>query len=106
MQYEKLVAPTITELFESKIQKAILSGELAIGEKLPPERELAEKMGISKSAVHLGLKNLERAGFIRIEPRQAVYVANWEEAGGLETLTALLRSNVLKLEPENIKSLV
>lgn len=106
MQYEKLVAPTITELFESKIQKAILSGELATGEKLPPERELAEKMGISKSAVHLGLKNLERAGFIRIEPRQAVYVANWEESGGLETLTALLRSNVLKLEPENIKSLI
>lgn len=106
MQYEKLVAPTIEELFESKMQVSILSGELAIGERLPSERELAEMMGISKSAVHNGLKRLERAGFVRIEPRQAVYVEDWENKGGLETLTALLRSNVFRLEPDNLRALI
>ena len=106
MEYEKLVAPTIMELFESRIQASILSGDLREGEKLPSEREMAEKMGISKSAVHLGLKNLERSGFIRIEPRKGIYVENWAEKGGLETLAALLKSNVLKLEKKNIKSLI
>lgn len=106
MRYEKLVAPTIEELFESQMQRAILSGELSIGERLPTERELSEKMGISKSAVHMGLKRLERSGFVRIEPRQGGYVADWENQGGLETLTALLRSNVFQLEPENLRALI
>lgn len=106
MEYTKLVAPTITELFESKIQSAILSGELKTGEKLPTERELAERFGISKSAVHLGLQNLKNAGFISIEPRQGIYVADWAESGGLETLSALLRSNALKLEKSNVRSLI
>lgn len=106
MEYEKIVAPTITELFESRIQASILSGELRVGEKLPTERELSEKMDISKSAVHLGLKNLERSGFVRIEPRQGIYVENWAERGSIETLAALLRSNVLKLEKNNLKSLI
>ena len=106
VRFEKIVAPTISELFESKMQHLILSGELTIDEKLPSERILAEEMGISKSAVHLGMRNLERTGFVRIDPRQGAYVANWEENGNLETLTALLKTNVLKLEPENIRSLI
>ena len=51
VRFEKIVAPTISELFETKMQHLILSGELTIGEKLPSERILAEEMGISKSAV-------------------------------------------------------
>lgn len=106
MKYERIIAPTVTEIFESRMQAAILSGELKIGEKIPTERELGEKLGISRSSVHLGIKNLERSGFLEIQPRQGVYVANWPENGGLETLTALLRSNVLKLDAGDIESLV
>lgn len=106
MKYERIVAPTVLEIFESQMQEAILSGELKIGEKIPTERELGEKLGISRSSVHLGIKNLERIGFLEIQPRQGVYVANWPENGGLETLTALLGSNVLKLDTSDIESLV
>ena len=106
MRFEKIVTSTVTELFESTMQRHIISGELAVGEHLPPERVLAEEMGISKSAVHSGLKNLERAGFICIDARRGSYVANWHENGNLETLTALLNSNVLKLDRRNIHSLI
>lgn len=106
MKYEKIIAPTVTEIFESRMQHSILSGELQVGERLPSERMLAEEMGISKSAVHLGISNLARSGFIRIDPRQGAYVANWEESGNLETLTTLLKTNVLKLDPQDIRSLI
>ena len=106
MKYEKIYAPTVTEIFESRIQQSILSGELQAGERLPAERILAEEMGISKSAVHLGMSNLAKSGFIRIDPRQGAYVANWEESGDLNTLTALLKTNVLKLDPQDIRSLI
>ncbi len=106
MKYEKIIAPTVTEIFETRMQHSILSGELQVGERLPSERMLAEEMGISKSAVHLGMSNLAKNGFIRIDPRQGAYVANWEESGNLETLTALLKTNVLKLDPQDIRSLI
>ena len=66
MKFKALVAPTIGELFDNTMQDMILSGELAIGEKLPTEQELAEELRISKSAVHQGIKRLERQGFLRI----------------------------------------
>ena len=37
MKFEAIIAPTITELFEERLQGMILSGELPIGEKLPTE---------------------------------------------------------------------
>ena len=106
MKFEKIYAPTVSEIFESRIQHSILSGELQVGERLPTERVLAEEMGISKSAVHLGMSNLAKSGFIRVDPRQGAYVANWEESGNLNTLTALLKTNVLKLDPQDIRSLI
>ena len=81
MKFQKIVAPTITELFERQMQGVILSGQVTPGEKLPTEAELAESMNISKSAVHAGIKNLERMGFVRIVPRHGIYVCDWAEFG-------------------------
>lgn len=106
MKFETIVAPTITELFENQIQKAILSGQLAIGEKLPTEQELANNMNVSKSIVHIGIKNLERQGFVRIVPRHGIYVANYPEEGNIDTLMALLKVNDGTLDQNNITSLL
>ena len=86
MKFQKIVAPTITELFERQMQGVILSGQVTPGEKLPTEAELAESMNISKSAVHAGIKNLERMGFVRIVPRHGIYVCDWAEFGNVDTL--------------------
>ena len=44
MEFKKLNAPSLRELFVNELQNMILSGKLEIGSKLPPERELAESM--------------------------------------------------------------
>ena len=106
MKFKALVAPTIGELFDSTIQDMILSGELAIGEKLPTEQELAEELRISKSAVHQGIKRLERQGFLRIVPRNGVFVANYPETGNLDTLVALLKHNGNKLDYKTVASVL
>lgn len=105
-KFDAIVAPTISELFESRIQDMILSGELAIGEKLPTEQELAERMRISKSSVHAGIKALERQGFLRIVPRHGVYVANYPETGNLDTLVALLKYNGNQLDRHTVASIL
>ena len=44
MEFEKLSAPSLKDLFIQQLQRMILSGELAVGTLLPPERELAQQM--------------------------------------------------------------
>lgn len=105
MEFQKIVAPTITELFERQMQGVILSGQVAPGEKLPTEAELAESMNISKSAVHAGIKNLERMGFVRIVPRHGIYVCDWAEFGNVDTLISVLKYQGGVLDKGTVASL-
>jgi DNA-binding FadR family transcriptional regulator len=50
-----------------QIQDAILQGELAPGEKLPPERELKEMFSISRGTLREALRVLEEKGLIDIQ---------------------------------------
>lgn len=44
MEFERLYAPSLKELFVQQLQSRILSGDLPQGTRLPPERELGEQM--------------------------------------------------------------
>lgn len=105
MRFGEIVAPTIKELFVEKIEGMILSGRLAAGERIPPERDLAEEMKISKTVVHAGMQDLQRMGFIKVLPRQGTFVSNYAETGTLETLNAILRYNGGQFDKANTESL-
>ena len=45
MGFNKISALSLTDLFVQQIENMILSGELAVGEQLPPARELSIRMG-------------------------------------------------------------
>lgn len=93
MPYNKIEIPTPKDLFIRQIEDQIISGQLAVGEKLPTERELEAETGISKSVIHFALKDLERMGFVQIVPRQGVYVDDYAHKGSFETLSEMLRYN-------------
>lgn len=90
MPFNKLVSPSLTDLFVSEIQRMILSGELAVGDRLPTEQQLSDQMGVSRAVVYNGVKKLEKLGFLRIAPRKGVYVADYLLDGNLETLQAII----------------
>lgn len=106
MKFQAIVAPTISELFERQIQSMILSGQVSPGDKLPTEAELAEALNISKSAVHAGVKNLERMGFLRVMPRHGIYVDDYTQSGNLDTLIALLKFHGGRLDKNTMMSLL
>lgn len=91
--FEKLTAPSLKELFINKIAGLILSGKLRVGERFPPERTLAEQMGVGKTVVHAGLQELSRMGLVTIKPQSGVYVADFMRDGNLETFNAIVRFN-------------
>ena len=57
----------LSDQVSEQIQGRIASGELRSGDKLPPERELAETFGVSRGAVREALRNLERTGLVSLQ---------------------------------------
>ncbi|MDW6003458.1 FCD domain-containing protein [Vibrio mangrovi] len=56
------------------LQKRILSGEFNIGDRLPPERDIAEEMQVSRSVVREAIIMLELQGLVEVRKGSGVYV--------------------------------
>ena len=106
MEFSKLSSPSLKELFVREIEHMILSGELGTGDKLPSERELAEKMGVSRIVINSGMLELSKIGFVDIVPRKGAYVSDYRRKGTVDTLLAILRYNGGILKKNELKSLL
>ena len=106
MGFDRIEAVSLTDQFVQKIESMIISGELMPGDQLPPARELAVKMGVSRTVVTAGLVELEKLGFVEIKPRQGVYVCDYRRRGTMETLVAIMRYNGGALRQNEVRSLL
>jgi len=50
---------------EDRVAEAIAAGDLKAGDRLPPERELAGQLGVSRMTLRQALQTLERRGLVR-----------------------------------------
>lgn len=57
------------------VKNQILQGHVRAGEKLPTERELAEKLSISRNSVREGLRVLQNIGVIRPTQGSGNYIS-------------------------------
>ena len=106
MEFERLYAPSLKELFVQQLQDRILSGDLPMGTKLPPVRELCQQMRVSRAVVNSGVTELARQGFLEIRPRQGTYVADYRRNGNLDTLVAIMHDNGEILGKDEIRSIL
>lgn len=84
-----------------QIKMLISSGELSPGDKLPPERTLADHMGVGRSAVRDAIRKLEFYGILKTLPQSGTVVAGI----GITALEGLI-SDVLEIEEADFTSLV
>ena len=106
MEFERLYAPSLKELFVQQLQSRILSGDLPQGTRLPPERELGEQMHVSRAVVNSGNTELARQGFLEVQPRQGTYVADYRRNGNMDTLMAIMHYNGGVLGRQEIRSIL
>src|SRR5215207_9818548 len=66
--------PRLYRQVADQLRQLIDSGEYAVGARLPAERELAEKFGLSRPTVREALIALEVEGRIRIRVGSGIYV--------------------------------
>ena len=69
----------LSERITSQISDAIISGELKPGDRLPPERELAEQFGVSRTVVRDAIKMLSGRGVLQVRRGAEIFVATAEE---------------------------
>jgi len=88
----------IKETFIKAMIQDIVAGKYHIGDKLPPERELSETLGISRIVIHSGMVELCAKGLLRIVPRKGIYVNDYILHGGIAIIDVLFTDSP-KLDP-------
>lgn len=73
-----------------ELEFRILSETWMKGERIPPERNLAEEFSVSRPVIHEALLILESRGLITLRPRHGAVVNDIRAAGTIDLLTSLL----------------
>ena len=90
-----------SDIIIRQIRSLITSGQLKSGDKLPPERKLAEKFGIGRSVVRDAIRKLEFYGIVKTQPQSGTVIAGM----GIVALEGLI-TDVLNIEETDFNSLV
>lgn len=75
-----------------KLRHRILSGELAAGERLPGERELAHTYDTNRNTLREAVRMLEQARLVTVRHGQGVTVADFRRTGTMELLAPFLEN--------------
>jgi GntR family transcriptional repressor for pyruvate dehydrogenase complex len=84
----------IYEEIVEQIKKLIVDGKLQPGDKLLSERELSEKLNVSRASVREAFSALEMMGIISIRPGEGSFVRQVSYEGMLEPLSFLLQMEI------------
>jgi DNA-binding transcriptional regulator YhcF (GntR family) len=82
----------------SKIRDLINFKNLEPGEKLPSERMMSEKFGVSRSNVREAIQKLELYGLLKSIPQSGTFIANI----GIIALNGMI-DDILRLEEQDFK---
>ena len=75
-----------------RIREQLALGVLKPGDKLPPERELAQQLGVSRNVLREALRSLEGEGLVITRPGRSVVIAplNLDDLHGIYRLRRTL----------------
>lgn len=91
-------APLLSDVVADAILETIVSEGLRPGDTLPPERELGEHFGVSRTVVREAVRALVAKGIIEARTGSGLRVAAVEGSAVTESLSLFLRSGGVSFE--------
>lgn len=73
--FEQIEVDRVSDAVVEQIEQLIVSGVLRPGERLPPERELSEALGISRPKLREALQTLAERGLVEIRRSEGAFIA-------------------------------
>lgn len=92
MKFQPIKPKKVSIQIAEQIRSSILAGEFSPGEKLPPERELAEMFGVSRPSVREALNNLASTGLVMSYQGGGTVVMSLVEKNNENTLAKLIKA--------------
>jgi GntR family transcriptional repressor for pyruvate dehydrogenase complex len=91
-------ARPVYEGVRERIQELIHKGELRVGDKLPPERKLAETFKVSRNSVREAIRALAEKNIVSSRRGDGTYVSAPEEALWTDSLAQVLRTQSRRIK--------
>ena len=76
MPYYKIEAEKLSQSVVRQIELLILRGILHPGERLPSERELSERLGVSRPSLREAVAELQERGLLEARPNAGIFVGD------------------------------
>jgi len=91
MIFQPIKPKKVSSQIADQIRTSILAGEFSPGDKLPPERELAEMFGVSRPSVREALNLLSSSGLVMSYQGGGTVVMSLVESSSSNPLSELIR---------------
>lgn len=82
-------AETVVDACERELRRWIVRGEVGPGERLPPERALAMRLGVNRTTLRSALTRLVAKRLLRVRQGSGYVVGDIGKVAGLELLSEL-----------------
>ena len=76
MPFERVQPEKLSQSVIRQIEKLILRGILRPGERLPSERELSERLGVSRPSLRDAVAELQERGLLKARANSGIFVAD------------------------------
>ncbi|MES2183898.1 MAG: FadR/GntR family transcriptional regulator [Pseudomonadota bacterium] len=97
--FEPIQSQRAFEVVCERIRELVASGRLKKGDKLPPERELAQQLGVSRLSIREALRSLENAGLVALQrgPRGGAFIQGGSDRKMTELMQDMLDLGTITL---------
>ena len=74
-----------------ELEKLILSGQIKLGSRLPPERKLSQQYNVSRTTIREAIKQIEQLGLVETRPQNGTFVSDYLEEASLDLLIHMMK---------------
>ena len=89
--YRAVKTSRLYELIVQQVEESILKGQLKPGQQLPAERDLAQRFGVSRTAVREAVKALSEKGLVEAYSGRGTFVTSGSSKAMRHSLDLLIR---------------
>src|SRR6202521_796057 len=91
--YKVVRTSRLYEQIVQQIEDSVLNGTLKPGDQLPAERELAQRLGVSRTAVREAVKALREKGLVEAYSRRGTFVTDGTSQAARQSFDLMIRIN-------------